>query len=250
MNISLPKFYTYIIYTLIIPALIGCKSISIQNETQKRIEMTISIGALGIDKDYIIEKDYNTIALPNYENPIKLKVSSVEFKNTSYKGYEKASETQSSKINIVYSDTLLIKPKYLKLEISDRLEILNNLKDETNQDAFEFLKNNPNTHMVTSIAIAFNPSQLDLILTAEEVFLEPSGLKNYSLNLYANGKKQHVIQFNEGIVFAYQTSNCCWKQNDKYQLEIIDLVESNDKCPSNSYLSPNRAKKKINYYKF
>ena len=89
-----------------------------------------------------------------------------------------------------------------------------------------------------------------MILTAEEVFLESSGLKNYSLNLYANGQKQHVIQFNEGVIFAYQTSNCCWKQNDKYQLEIIDLVETNDKCPSNSFRSSNRANKKINYYKF
>jgi len=125
---------------------------------------------LGIDKDYILKNDYNPIALPRYETPIKIKVSALEFTNTTHKTFEKAMSAQSNDVGVTYHDSLSIKPKYLKLEISDLLEVLNALKNETNQEAFEFLKNNPNTHVVTTIAMAFNTSQLELILTAEEVF--------------------------------------------------------------------------------
>jgi hypothetical protein len=221
----------------------------VNGEHQTSTKQSLILGTIGFEKDFIAEYDYKTIALPNYENPIKVAASLVTFNKRTFKLYSEAQNTQSHIININYNDSLDKKPQYLKIEISDRLEVLNSLKDETNSDVFQFLKDNNKSHLVTSVAIAFNESNINLINDAQEIFLETTGVKTYSLNLYKGKTLQKKIFFNEGVIFAYQTSNCCWKQNDKYQLEIIDLVERNDKCPSNSYRSSNRAKKKINYYK-
>jgi hypothetical protein len=229
---------------------VSCKTISVYNEDQNTTIQSVLIGTVGFDEDFILKRDYNKVAIPTYKNPIKVHASLIDFNKTVFKAFENAQKSQPVLMGLTYIDSVKTKPQYLKLEISDRLEVLNSLNNTSNKSLFELLKIKNDAHLVTTIAIAFNVKQLELISKAEEVFLESSGLKNYSLNLYANGEKQHIIQFNEGVIFAYQTSNCCWKQNDKYQLEIIDLVEGNDKCPNNSFRSSNRAKKKINYYKF
>ena len=97
--------------------------------------------------------------------------------------------------------------------------------------------------------MALDKNRLDELLNADEVFLEATGVKSYALKTYKKGQLQTVLTFNEGVVFAYQASNFCWEENDKYQLEIVDIVETSDKCPNKTYRSAKRAKKKINYYK-
>ncbi|MCD2260796.1 hypothetical protein [Psychroserpens luteolus] len=240
----------HIYILLIICCLLSCTSVKVLNESQNTTIQNVSLGTIGLDKDFVIEKDYNNIAIPKYEKPIKIYASLIDFNKASFKAFENALKVQSSKINLTYNDTLDAKPKYLKLEVSDRLEVINSLQSTANKSLFELLKNNNEAHLVTSIAIAIDQSQLHLLANAEEIFLEGSGIKSYSINSYSDGKLQHKLKFNTGVVFAYQTSSCCWKQNDKYQLEIVDLVENNDKCPNNTYRSSKRAEKKINYYKF
>ncbi|MFD2916850.1 hypothetical protein [Psychroserpens luteus] len=236
-----------LVYFLIL-SFLSCKTVLVKNEVQQRTTQNVIIGTIGLDKNFIIESDYNSLAIPMYLNPVKLSARLIDFNKVSFKAFEKAVKLQSA--NIAYDDTTETKSKYLKLEISDRIEVLKSLNGQDNKDVFELLKNKKESHVVTSIAIVFSQIQQQKISNAEEIFLEPIGVKSYSLNIYKDGLLQEKIKFNEGVVFSYQTSYSCWKQNDKYQLEIIDLVEGNDKCPNGSFRSSNRAKKKINYYKF
>ncbi|WP_028873147.1 hypothetical protein [Psychroserpens burtonensis] len=249
MKFKASQLLKCIICLIVLSSIIQCKTIAVNGEQQTLTKQSIIIGSIGIDKDFIAERDYNTIALPNYENPINVTASLVAFNKRTFKLYSEAKNIQSQPVNISYNDTLDEKPQYLKIEIIDRLEVLNSLKTKTNDDAFQFLKDNSRSHVITSVAIALDKLNIEAITNAQEIFLETSGVKTYSLNLYKDNSLQKKIFFNEGVVFAYQSSSPCWKQNDKYQLELIDLVEDNDKCPNNSFRSSNRAKKKINYFK-
>lgn len=231
-------------------SLVNCKSISVYNESQYTTTQNIAIGTIGLNKDFIIERDYNNVAIPKYDNPIKVNVSFIAFNKTSFKAFEDAKKNQNSTIDVVYNDSVDIKPRYLKLEVSDRLEVLNSLNSDANKSLFELLKTKKGAHLVTSVALVLSASEMMDLANAEELFLEGSGIKSYSLNTYKDGALQKVMKFNEGVIFAYQASNACWKQNDKYQLEIVDLVETNDKCPSYTYRSSKQAEKKIDYYKF
>jgi len=228
----------------------SCKTISIQKEAHTKTEHNITLGVVGEDKQFVLKQDYNHTAIPEYENGIKVQVSNMDFNKTSFKAFTQSKMYQSKNVSVNYIDTISNKPKYLKLEIADRVGVLNALNSKENTDVFQFLENKKAAHLVTSITMALNESDLAEIENADEVYLEMVGKKSYSLKTYKNEKEQSSILFNQGIVFAYQTSNFCWKQNDKYQLEIVDLVEGNDKCPNRTYKSSKRAIKKIDYYDF
>ena len=240
----------YIQIALILSCFISCKTISIQNEAQQTTSENIMLGTIGQQKDFVLEQDYNHTALPDYNQPIKVKPNLVVFNNQSFKAFKKAQQTQNKRVIVNYVDSVKTKqPSFFKLEIADRVGVLNTLKNEVNSDVFQFLKNNNQTHIVTSISVALSQDNINAIKNADEVFLQTSGIKNYVLKTYIDKELQQTIKFTDAVVFTFQTSNACWKQNDKYQLEIIDLVEGTDKCPDQSYKSAKRAKKKINYFK-
>lgn len=228
----------------------SCKSIYIKQESHKTTTQSVQLGTVGEQKDFVLEQDYNHTAIPKYKKAVKVQVDLIAFNKASFKAFTKAKTAQSKDIAIHYVDSLAKKPKYLKLEIADRVSILNALNSKENRDVFQFLENKKNAHVVTSVSMALNESDLVAVQNADEVFLEMQGIKSYGLRTYKNKKAQQTILFNQGVIFAYQTSSCCWKQNDKYQLEIVDLAEGNDDCPNRTSRSSKRAKKEINYYKF
>lgn len=242
--------YRYLIIVTLI-CFTSCKTISIQKEAQQTTTQNIMLGVVGNQKTFVFEQDYNHAALPNYDQPIKVQPNLLSFNKQAFNVFKKAQKTQSKMVVINYVDSIKTnQTNFLKLEIADRLGVINALKSKENTDVFQFIKNNNESHVITSISIALNEDNLNAIKNADEVFLEVSGVKNYVLKAYKNRELQQTIKFTDGVVFAYQTSNACWKEDEKYQMQIIDLVESNDKCPSTSYQSARRAKKKINYYNF
>jgi len=237
------------VFTVLIAlvTLTGCNSILVNKEFQKTTAHGMYLGTVGESTDFVLEKDYNHITFPEYQTPIKVQVTKLDFNKTSYKAFVEAQLNQAQKVSVNYIDSLKQKPKYIKLDIADRLAVLNTLND--NKDLFNFLKNKNEAHLVTSIAMALNNADINAVSGAEEVFLEITGIKEYNLNLYNNKELQQTINFKDGVVFAYKTSSCCWKQNDRYKLEIIDLAEGDNKCPKKSYKSAHSAKKNINYFK-
>lgn len=229
----------------------SCKTISIQKEAQHITTQSMMLGVVGNQKNFALEQDYNHVALPDYNQPIKVQPTVIAFSKPSFSAFKKAQQAQNNTVVINYVDSVKTnQSSFLKLEIADRVSVINALKNKVNTDVFQFLQNNNQAHILTTISIALNQDDQDIIKKADEVFLETSGVKNYVLKTYIDKALQQTIKFTDGVVFAYQMSSACWKEDNKYQLQIIDLVESNDKCPSKSYLSAKRAKKKINYYNF
>jgi len=249
MNNSL-KVLKYFISLVVIVVLSACRTMSLTLENHTNTSQNLMLGVVGVEKDFILEYDYNHVALPAFEQPIKVHVNVLEFNKQTYKAFAKATNSQGTDIKIEYADSLKTKPQFLKLEIADRIGVIEALNNEENANVFQFLQNKTEAHLVTALSIALNENDRLAIVNADELFLENVGVKSYGLKLYTEGKLQHTINFTDGVVFAYQTSYCCWKQNDKYQVEIVDLVKSNNKCPNYTSKSSNRAKKKIDYYKF
>lgn len=237
-----------IAYFSLIICCYSCKSISVNNESQKTTTQNIQLGTIGEQKDFILEQDYNHIALPKYKNLIKVNIIKNSFNKSTYKAFKKAEILQNVSVAIEYVDSSKVKPSFIKLEIADRLPIINSLNN--NNDIFEYLKNKSASHIITSLSIAFDIDILQSIQNSDEAYLADSGIDGYVLVLFKDEIEQRIIKFMEGVVFAYQASNFCWQEDDRRQLNIVDIVESTDKCPSNTYRSAKRAKKKINYYKF
>lgn len=230
---------------------ISCKAGFIPKKEKYITTQNIALGTVGEYKNVFFKKDYNRIALPKYQNPIKVKVNVQPFKKSSLKAYNNAKEFQNANLGIGIKLDSITRPTYLTLEISDRVAVLNSLNHDSNNDVFQFLQNKNNAHVITGLTIAFSNELITFLAKAEEVFLEHNGINSYVLKIYKNKLLQNTIYFNKGVVFGYTKSTACWKTNKRHQLEIADIVSNNEKCSKNTYKSTRkhlRLKRKINTY--
>ena len=228
--------------------LMSCKTLSIHPESQTKTIEPLVLGSIGSGKEFILQKGFNEASYPTYTKSIKVTVLKTTFNKSSYKSFLKAKKSQSKDINIQYIDSLKEKPYYIKLQIADKVSLINALNDKTNEDVKYYLSINTNANLITGLSIALNKTDLQNIEQAKAVFLVEDSLKTYALQLHVNDKIE-LLYFNKGVVFGYNTANCCWQENNKYQLNIVDLVNDYSSCPNKTYQSSNRAKKKINYFK-
>ncbi len=235
---------------LIVLSFSACKSISIQNKQYQNTTEQVVIGSLGQDENFVLEKTYNHVGIPKIYNPLKLYVTQIPFNKGTLHAFENANALQAAKLNVIYIDSLEIKPKFLNIQTVDEIGLMAMLNDKENSDVKNYMMNQDQSHIISNVSVVFDEATMQQIVLAEEVFLELSGIKSYNLNLYKNKKLTKSISFKDGVIFGYRTSSACWNENEKYQLQIVDLVEGDNKCPKNTYKSAKRAKKEINYYKF
>jgi hypothetical protein len=229
---------------------INCKTGSILQEQQTKTTQQVTLGSIGTGKDVIWQSGFNSSALPTYQQPIKTTVINKIFNNQTHKAFTKAKALQSADVNIQYVDSIPNKPHYLQLQIADKVEVLNTLNMEENSRVRDYLGRNAQAKVLSSIWIAFNKTDFDAILSADAVFLIENGAKTYALQLKKDNKKVGVIPFNQGIIFGYDTSNCCWQERKRNQIEVVDLVGDFKSCPNGTYRSARRADKSIQDYKF
>ncbi len=249
MKIFLMRYYFNFISVILCTIVTSCSTLKIDQEYQQQTKHQKILGSIGEQKGFILEKGYNSLAFPYYENEILLSVKSISFNSATFKAFIKAKVGQSSAIQVNYADSLAQKPKFITLDIADRVLVLEQLKLPKNAFIHQFLSNKVDAQMVTSLALVLKPEDTKKLESAETVVLIQTSQKTYEVVLYTKHKPAHTIQLKDAVVFGYQASKFCWKQSSSYKLELIDLVETNDKCPNNSYSSASSAKKNINYFK-
>ncbi len=228
----------------------SCKTLGISQTSQTQTTQQVSLGSIGLDKASLLQKEYKTTALPTYKEPIKVTASIHNFTKASYKAFLKANELQPTNLEIKVLDSAVIKPVYIQLHIADKLAIIKTLNNTDNTEVKSYLKNNAHTNILSSVSIALNQKQLELIKNADAIFLVESSPKTYALQLHNDGERTDLIKFNDGIIFGYKTSHCCWQENKRRNVDIVDLVEKNSSCPNSTYRSGLKAEKKINQIKF
>ena len=235
-----------VLFSLVV-MLTACKTISVNQQTQKKTLQHIPLGTIGEQKSFVLAQDYKPTAIPKFQKPVRVQLSLVPFNAATHKAYKKAKVFQNNKTDINYVDSIKVKPKFIRLEIADRLTIINSLNSNENKDVLAFLKNKSNAQLITTISIALNKSVMASLHNADEVFLTKTGINSYGLMLFKDKIKQESIRFKDGVVFAYEASNFCWQEDSTRQLKIVDI--NPDKCPNSTYRNAKRAKKKMNYYK-
>lgn len=238
----------YLSFCFLITVFVSCKSTSFFQQEQNTSQH-ISIGNIGLNKDYLFDKSYTYKAIPSYKKQIKLQASLVSFNKKRHQAFLEAKRYQKSNVSITYIDSLNNKPSYVNLKIADNVSFIESLNSKANSKVKNYLETQSEATIVTQIAIALKTEDLNVISNSDAVFLIELKTKTYGLQIYENAKLIKTISLKDGVVFNYNVSNACWKTNSKYRVEIADLVNNKQKCPTKTYSSANLAKKKINYFK-
>ncbi len=238
----------YVLGILLCFFALSCKTISVNQQPQLITETPVELGTIGLLNGTVIASNFESVAIPSFTKGLKLQVLPVTFSKQSFKAYEKANKMYQ-KGKLTFSDTLKIKPEYVLLQFVDRVAITSELNEAKNTGVRSYLETKQDAQMVTSISIAFSVEQLNTLKNADEVFLIQSASKKFSLQLKSlDGEKQN-LELSDGVVFAYQTSVFCWKENDRHQLVIADLVSDSEGCPPNTHRKSQKAVQKENYFK-
>lgn len=236
---------TFIFFLSISFLFFSCKPISFVNN--KTTINPITLGSVGQDDSSLLKHHFNTVAIPNYKTPIKVMVTQKSFTKSTYKQYVKANASQFKPLEMILDSTVQY-PRYIQLSITDKVTLVNALNAKANSDIKSYLSHHTSADIITKIAIALEDKWVKQLVEAQEVFLEQHGNKSHVIKTYTDNKETAIIRFSDGVVFAYKSSNSCWKE-DKYQLNIIDLVDPLKPCPKKTYRSAKRAKSTINYFK-
>jgi hypothetical protein len=236
-------------FILFLALVYSCSTVKVDTEHQQKTLHTKILGSISETKTFVLDKDYNTISFPDYGESLKVTAKQIQFTKPTYRAFVEAKALQNNPIEVAYNDSLKVKPMYVQVDLADRIRIIDELKAEPNKSTYQFLKDNNDVEIVNSISFACETSVAKAFKDADKVVLNTSDPKNYDFQLYKTNSPLQTVRFQDIVVFAYQGSKACWKQNDKYQIELIDFVETNDRCPKASYHSAKRAKKRINYYK-
>jgi len=226
----------------------SCKTLIVDSKNSTVTQRAVSLLHIGDEEGLLLGSDFTNNAIVATNKPVKVFVTSNSFTKKSYKAFNKANTLQNKNIQVKFIDSLENKPTYLSIVIADEVSVLDAFKEKQNHSLKEYLILQNDARLVTKISLAVNQEDITNTQQAEEILLVPYGLKSYALELYSSAKMTQRILFTETVVFAYNTSGICWKENKKHQLEIVDLVDGAG-CPSKTYKNANRAQKKINYFK-
>ena len=238
------------VFSLIIMLFLNsCKTVSVNQESQKITKTPVILSSIGLEKDNVIQSGFGNTAIPEYSKPIRVMATSVAFNNKTHKAYVEAAKNQQKPANIAYVDSLPNKPRFISLRIADHVNLISELNAKHNNNVKEYLTNKDNAIVVTNISMVLTPQETADITNAETIFLAQNGTKDYALQLQTSNKTTKTVTFNSGVVFAYRTSSACWQEDSKYKLNIVDLVDGYRSCPDKTYRSAKRAKKRVNYFK-
>ncbi len=240
------KNIQFILFTLVI---VSCKSVAVQGSYQQTTKQKVVLGSIGLNSNFILEQGYDNTGLPNYEKEIKVSISAVPYSNTTYKAFSKAALLQEANFKVNYVDSLKNKPRYIDISIADNVLLIESLNANSNSAIKNYLSTQNEAKVVTSIGMALPANLINSIKEGEEYFLSEYGKKSYAITVYKKGELMVTIPFTDGVIFAYDVSSCCWQENNKHQIAIVDLV-NNVNCPYKTHTSAKRAKKKNNYFKF
>lgn len=236
-----------VILIMLLGIIYSCSSRLISPSIHSTTEQ-LQLGEIGEDKNFVLEKDYTHTAIPLYDSPVKINVQLQGFEKSSYKAFQKTNLKQNKKVTITYVDSLKTKPKYLKLNIADRVAVLNAINSKKNKDLKAYLKNKFNSHLIHQVSILFPLNIQNKILNADEVFIKNYGIKSYAIYLYNNGEILDTVKFSDGVVFSYSASNFCWKKLKNSQWDIVDILEQDQRCSRGTYRFPNTEPKDVDDY--
>lgn len=238
----------YVVGFFLCLLIMSCNTISVNQQAQMLTKDPVELGAIGLSNGTVLASNFQNVAIPNFSKNLKLKVVPVSFSKSSFKVYEKANKMYT-KEKLIFSDTLKVKPEYVVLQFVDRVEITSELNNSKNIGVRSYLETKQIAQMVTTVSIAFSADQLNILKNADEVFLAQSSSKKFSLELKSSDGEKQNLAFSDGVVFAYQTSSFCWKENSRHKLMIADIVSDSEGCPPNTYRKSHKAVKKDNFYK-
>nr|WP_299339495.1 hypothetical protein [Allomuricauda sp.] len=180
---------------------------------------------------------------------LKVEVQQMPFDQKSYTTYAKLMQKAARINSISYNDSLPYKPKYLRLQLTDKVALTQLLNSEEHAALRDYLALDDTYKLVTGLDLALTENELVTFLNAEAVQLQKDGFGSLKIVLI-NGSKQFSYFFSELQVFDYRLASFCWGEDAHHRKMVRNLIPDGERCPKGTYLKARKLEKEATYLKF
>jgi len=237
-------------YSLILLAsLLVFSCASYQSKKQTAAVTFPELGSIVVLKDHLWYNSANQLGTPKWNKPLTIQVQQLPFNKVSYGNYANYMAKASRINSIPYVDSLPYKPKYLRLDILDKIELVERLNDDQNKTVRSYLENDDDYKIVTSISVTTTDALMVRLVEAQSVTLEEVSPKKMQLVL-TNDNKEYLIALSELEVFDYGYSSFCWGEDRYHNKRIKTLNLGNEKCPKGTSKKASKVVADKSYLKF
>ena len=207
----------------------------------------VVLGAIGIENNELLSSEFKVTTFPQYTKGIRVYATQKEFTKHTYKKLLKSPE--ASKVPVTYVDSIATKPKYLQIEVIDRIALLEEIKSDANTSIESYIETQTDIKLVSAVNLVFTKAVQDEITKAEAIFLQNNAYKQYEIALVKDGKSYKQISLKEATVFDYELSCFCWGENERRKVELKAIVDNTTSCPKGAYKDADKARDKMDYFK-
>lgn len=237
-----PTFYAMLLALL----LFSCASL--QNIEKNSDRFIPSIGAIGKEEKSLLTKNFQQVGNPHLEKGIPLSIREIQFDRSKFKVYADFKASQGRQPTVTFIDSLPVKPKYLCLQISNKIALQSQLNEDRNSNVRSYLSNDDNFKIVTQIAFMDTRENSQQLLDADGLFLTQCKDGLLGIELLKKGKR---IPFTMSTmeIFEYELSGFCWN-TDRYGKEKIASISADgEKCPRGTEKDAHKLKETKSYLK-
>ncbi len=210
----------------------SCNSLKHTTQVKKKHP---ELGTIGVFKAYLLSTNSQPKTVLSLSEPVKVHLEKIKIK-------PRQLFTKRDSIQAPIKDSL-----HVSLEILDKLNVIQEIN--LNDNLLNYLKGTNQNKLVSKIEILFPDAVLNQILAAEEIYLVQNRQKTLSLELRTGNRKTGQVEFSEGTIIRFQTTEFCWGQNQRRKIKVFDLVPSGTNCSTDTYKSVKKVKRK-NEFKF
>lgn len=233
---------------LLILFITSCRTVSGVGDFNNSLSTQPLLGTVGTYSNDLISAKFTEVGVPQLDEKIRISIEKKNFNKRSIREYNKKVSNQDQKLVTV--DSLDLKPKYYKLQISDKIGLIDALHSPANATLKNYLEATGKNVILTSLSIYFPDEISDSINNASEIYLVNNKKNSFSLEILNKDRTRKIIEFNDGISFGYNFSGFCWGLNHKRQPEIMALREKGSSCPGETRKKPGKLKGKDIFEKY
>jgi len=242
------KKYFHISAVLLTIALLSACG-SYKSEQQATRLTFPELGSLVHTKSELWYTSSEQIGQPTWENSLTVTAQQLPFNKTTYITYANYM-ANAGKINgVAYVDSLPYKPKYIRLQLLDKIGATVQLNNKVNRNVREYLENDNAYKLVTRMDITAPDATMAQLLDANEILMATNTAMGKHLVL-SNGNQEIKIGLSELQVFDYGFSSFCWGEDRYHRKQIEATLSENEKCPKGTFKKASKVESDRSYLKF
>jgi hypothetical protein len=189
------------------------------------------------------------IGKPIWDTPPEINAKQLPFNKKTYTTYARYMANAGRINGIPYVDSLPYKPKYIRLQLLDKISATAALNNKDNTNVREYLENDAAYKLVTRLDMTVPDAMMPELLGANNIRLVEDAQLGKHLVL-TRGVEESKINLADVQIFDTGFSSFCWREDRYHRKQIEAILTENEKCPKGTFKKASKVESDKSYLKF